>query len=164
MRSAFPPYVIYETNFLVRDTSAPYSGSLQTRPWVPGFRHRSRATALPRADAWPPVSGAVVASRSELASVRRRPSPSALGKELQQPRARSWADAALGYQAGHEPRRRHIEGIVRRRTVGRREPDGDAPPILGPTFDMGDLAALALLDRDRSPALDLPVAGRPRPR
>src|SRR6266849_3059232 len=51
----------YETNFLVRDTSAPYSGSLQTRPWVPGFRHRSRAIALPRADAWPPVSGVVVA-------------------------------------------------------------------------------------------------------
>src|SRR5438132_11485599 len=89
----------------------------------------------------------------------RPPLPSAFGKQVEEPGARGGADAAFGDQAGHQPRRRDIESIVHRRAAGRREPNGDAPPVLGPTFDMGDLATVAALDWDRGTTLDFPVDG-----
>src|SRR6266403_6314293 len=96
-------------------------------------------------------------SRTDVYS--RPPLPSAFGKQVEEPGARGGADAAFGDQAGHQPRRRHIESIVHRGALGRREPNGEAPPVVGPTFDMSDLATVAALDWDRGTTLDFPVDG-----
>src|SRR6266550_3070282 len=85
--------------------------------------------------------------------------PVVFREQLRQAHARGRADPALGYQTSYEPRRSYIESIVHRRAVAGREPDSDAPPVLSPAFDMGDLATVAALDRDRGTTLDFPVDG-----
>src|SRR6516225_12076939 len=81
-------------------------------------------------------------------------------EQLEEAGARSRTDAALGNQPGHQPRRGYVEGVVSSRAVLWREPHGDAPPVVAPTLDMCDLAAVASLDRDLGTVLDLPVDGR----
>jgi len=56
------------------------------------------------------------------------------------------------------------KGVIGGGAVRRRQADGDAPALIGPAFELGDLAFVAALDRDRRAALDLPVDRRRRQR
>src|SRR5215472_18196127 len=103
---------------------------------------------------WPVASESPPA---ELTGVRSRQSAPTFGEEIEQPGAGGRAYAALGNQPCHEPRRCHVERIVGGRAVARCEADSDAPPVVAPALDMGNLAAVALLDRDLGSALDLPI-------
>src|SRR5437764_75083 len=84
-------------------------------------------------------------------------SPLPLREQTEQSRARGGADAALGYEGGDEAGRGYVEGVIGRGAVGRRQADGDAPALLGPAFDVGDFARVAVLDRDGGAALDFPI-------
>src|SRR5215467_6219244 len=77
---------------------------------------------------------------AELTGVRSRPSAPTFGEEIEQPGAGGRAYAAFGNQSCHEPRGCHVERIVGGRAVARREADGDAPPVVAPALDMGNLA------------------------
>jgi hypothetical protein len=55
---------------------------------------------------------------------------------------RAVISAATGRAGGY------VEGVF-----GRRRAAGDAPALVGPAFDVGDLARVATLDRDRRAAL-----------
>ena len=86
--------------------------------------------------------------------------PPPLREQFEEPLARCGADAALGDEGAHEAGRGHVEGVIGSGAVRRRQADGDAPALLGPAFDMRDLACVTPLDRDRRAALDLPVDRR----
>src|SRR5580692_2517306 len=86
--------------------------------------------------------------------------PSPLREQRAQSLAGGGADAALGDESGDEAGRGYVEGVVGGGTLRRRQADGEAPAVLGPAFDVGDLARVAALDRDRRAALDLPVDRR----
>ena len=73
--------------------------------------------------------------------------------------------AAFGDQAGHQPRRRDIEGVVRNRRSFRHDPYRLDPPVGGSPGHGRDLLAAALLDRDLAqPVTDAEIDGRRRQR
>src|SRR6516225_2186428 len=94
----------------------------------------------PDANSRSAVSSVILASSSKRASVRCCRSPPAIRKQFEEPRARRWANPALGDQRRDEPCRRHVEGVVGGGAVSRGQANGDALSLLRPAFDMGDLA------------------------
>jgi hypothetical protein len=71
---------------------------------------------------------------------------SPLGEQPKQALAWGGADAALGNEGGDEVGRGHVEGVFGGGAVRRHQVDGDAPAIIGPAFDVSDLARVAALD------------------
>src|SRR5215469_465142 len=87
-------------------------------------------------------------------------SPRAPGKQLEETVARRGAGAALGDERSNEVGGGHIEGVVGGGAVLGCQAHRDAPALLGPAFDVGYLARVAALDRDRRPLFDLPIDRR----
>ncbi len=69
------------------------------------------------------------------------------GNSERSPCSEAGDDAALGDQPGDQPRRRHVEGRVGDRRA-RRDDARAHHPAIDDAGDLGDLAPVALLDRD----------------